>query len=355
MKRLLACLVGAALMSLGLAAHAQPVVPPADTANCAFNTVLPTLTSGQMGRVQCDSTGHLLTSASGGGSAITGPLGPATLPAAAVAETPPDGATGNGSVTAPSTNVWGGNTATPASLSTIGYNYVEFQNTAVGGGATGSIQGSDDGGTTWNNLEAQRKDTGSCSAGPTSQSIYALANPPPLIRFNLSALSSGTFTSFYTLRSLSGSPVGGVVCQGSTAGGLVPWAVSNSGTDPCQSSAVGKSSAIINISTATTTAIAPVSGSLTTYVCGFTFTISQVITTANTLLFEQGTGTACASSPVALTGLFGAGGISAGSPITIASQGGATQFKSAASNGICAVTAIGATGSFQGVLTYVQQ
>lgn len=71
MKRLLACLVGAALMSLGLAAHAQPVVPPETTANCAFNSSLPTLISGQMGRVQCDSTGHLLVAASVSAS-ITG-------------------------------------------------------------------------------------------------------------------------------------------------------------------------------------------------------------------------------------------------------------------------------------------
>lgn len=123
--------------------------------------------------------------------------------------------------------------------------------------------------------------------------------------------------------------------------------------DPCQNSAVAKSSAIINITSAATTALVPVSGATTVYVCGFSMSISQVITTANTLVFEQGTGAACATSPIALTGLFGAGGITAAQPIVV-TAGGSTVFKTAASNGLCALTAIGATGSFQGVLTFVQ-
>ena len=126
------------------------------------------------------------------------------------------------------------------------------------------------------------------------------------------------------------------------------------GTDPCMSSAVVKSSAIINISTAATTALVAPNGAQTVYVCGFMLTISQVITTANTLKFVQGTGASCATGQTDLTGIFGAGGITAAAPIVVAS-GTVTVFKTAASGGLCAVTVIGATASFQGVLTYVQQ
>ena len=125
-------------------------------------------------------------------------------------------------------------------------------------------------------------------------------------------------------------------------------------TDPCASPGVAKSSVAISITSATTTSLVAVSGSTAVYVCGFVFTDSQVITTANTLQFEYGTGAAC-SSPTALTGLLGGGGITAAAPITISAQADRTLFKTPASNGVCALTAIGATGSFQGVLTYVQQ
>lgn len=126
--------------------------------------------------------------------------------------------------------------------------------------------------------------------------------------------------------------------------------------DPCQSSGIAKSSVKFDITSATTTALVPVSGATAIYVCGFTFTISQVVTTANTFAFEQGTGVACASTPVTLTGLFGAGGVTAAPPILIAAgTGSGTIFKTAASNGLCALTTIGATGDFHGVLTYVQQ
>ena len=125
--------------------------------------------------------------------------------------------------------------------------------------------------------------------------------------------------------------------------------------DPC--SYAQKSSVKIAITTATTTAMVPVSGSTTVYVCGFDFTISNVITTANTLKFESGTGSACASPVADLTGIYNAGGITAAAPTHVqsAGTGGGTVFNGGASNGVCAVTAIGATGSFEGVLTYVQQ
>lgn len=124
--------------------------------------------------------------------------------------------------------------------------------------------------------------------------------------------------------------------------------------DPCQSAGVTKSSVAINISTATTTQLVAISGTTAIYVCNFSLTISQVITTANTLLFEYGTGSTCGTGTTVLTGLFGAGGVSAAAPIVVTGFG-STLFKAPAGNALCALTAIGATGSFQGVLTYVQQ
>ena len=124
--------------------------------------------------------------------------------------------------------------------------------------------------------------------------------------------------------------------------------------DACASGVV-KSSVAINITSATTTQLVAISGSTAIYICGFSFTISEVVTTPNTLQFEYGTSTNCTGTNK-LTGLYGGGGVTAGDPIAIAyGNGNATVFSVPASNGLCALTAIGASASFQGVLTYVQQ
>lgn len=126
--------------------------------------------------------------------------------------------------------------------------------------------------------------------------------------------------------------------------------------DPCLNSAVAKTSVAINITSATTTQLVAPSGSLAVFVCGFSFTVSEVITTANTLQFIAGTGATCGGSTVTKSGLYGAGGITAAAPIFIQSSGGnGSIFSAAASSGVCVVTAIGASGSFQGILTFVQQ
>lgn len=126
--------------------------------------------------------------------------------------------------------------------------------------------------------------------------------------------------------------------------------------DPCQSSGVAKSSAFANITTATTTALVAVSGTTTVYVCGFT--INMVATVAeDTVILEQGTGAACASSPVSLTPTYQSGilGATANSTNIVYGGAGQTILKTAASNGLCAVTTVG-TGPIIGILvTFVQQ
>ncbi len=131
--------------------------------------------------------------------------------------------------------------------------------------------------------------------------------------------------------------------------------VTLSNTDPCMSPDIAKSSAPINITSGITTSLVAVSGSTVVYVCGFAVTIAPSAVTADTIAFEYGTGAAC-TSPTLLTGTFGNGDLTTTVPVTPIHYGGAgsTIFKSAASAGICALTA-GSAVNIQGVLTYVQQ
>ncbi len=172
----------------------------------------------------------------------------------------------------------------------------------------------------------------------------------PFVAFALSWPLNGALAATQYSTGVAGdTSVGSVVTMGVNPAGNAQAL----GVDPCSGT---KSSVAINITSATTTSLIAVSGTTAIYVCGFTFTISQVVTTANTLYFEYGTSTNCTGTH-ALTGLFGAGGVTAGAPILIASNGdgGHAVISAPAANGICAVTVIGATGSFQGTLTYVQQ
>lgn len=124
--------------------------------------------------------------------------------------------------------------------------------------------------------------------------------------------------------------------------------------DPCSYAA--KLSAVINITTATTTAIVAPVGPASVFVCGFVVSIAPSAVTADTLLFESGSGVACAATIVALTGTFGNGDLTTSAPPLPISYGGAgaTVFRSPSGYGICALTA-GTAVNVQGVLTYVQQ
>ena len=123
--------------------------------------------------------------------------------------------------------------------------------------------------------------------------------------------------------------------------------------DPCMSPLVLKSSVIINTSSAATTQLIAVSGSTSIYVCGFSLTVNNVVTTASTFQFEYGTSTNCTGTH-ALTGLFNTGSVLAGTPTVVTyGNGAATIFSTPASQGLCIVTA--GSGLDDGVLTYVQQ
>lgn len=143
----------------------------------------------------------------------------------------------------------------------------------------------------------------------------------------------------------------------SSSGGTVTGTaiVTTNGRDPCISSDVAKVSAAINITTATTVQLVAPNASTVVYVCAFTMTISQVVTTANTLKFVRGTGATCGTGSADMTGTYGAGGVTAAAPIVVTSGVGSTIFKTNAADGLCVTTTIGGSASFQGLLTYVQQ
>lgn len=122
----------------------------------------------------------------------------------------------------------------------------------------------------------------------------------------------------------------------------------NSNINPCQSASVVKSSAVVNIGSATTAVLVPAVTGKTTYLCGFT---ASVVGTTPTLLFKTGTqaSAACDTSTASISGTFAP---TSGSMVTL--NGPGTIMQTIASGQLCA-TAGGTTPSIQGVLTYVQQ
>lgn len=123
----------------------------------------------------------------------------------------------------------------------------------------------------------------------------------------------------------------------------------------CMSSDSNKQSVVVSVTSAATTALVAPVANTTIYVCAFTISVSQVVTTPNTFKLVQGTGAACVTGQTNLTGLYGDGGVTAAAPIVVIYSPTGAAIKGTLSAGLCITTAIGATGSFQGMLTYVQQ
>lgn len=165
----------------------------------------------------------------------------------------------------------------------------------------------------------------------------------PWVRVNLVSLgASGTVTYQvfgYRTKGPAGTPT--------TSAAGAP------GNDVCSNLGVRKTVAI-NIITATTTAIVPVSGTASVYPCGGELIITASATSADTVTLEYGTGAACAVVTKTLTGPIGAG--------IVPSTGGQTALvvplgqmaPSAFGNGMCAVSA-GTTVNVTGWITLGQQ
>ena len=124
--------------------------------------------------------------------------------------------------------------------------------------------------------------------------------------------------------------------------------------DPCQTLSVAKQFVAVNITSAVTTQLVAPSGSKAIYVCGGSFTIPSVSTTATTMQFEYGTGGTCGTGTTVMTGQFNAGNVTAGPAVPITLPGDYVSMFTPASQGLCLVSA-GSSVSIQGVLNYVQQ
>ncbi len=118
--------------------------------------------------------------------------------------------------------------------------------------------------------------------------------------------------------------------------------ITTSSADPCLISP--KASAVIAISTATTTSLVAASAGKAVYVCGFAASIGAT----TTVQFETGTGAACVTTQTALTGVFAPG---TGTVLSLSGEG--TKLTAPAGQPLCAVST--GTGGINGVLTYVQQ
>jgi len=164
-------------------------------------------------------------------------------------------------------------------------------------------------------------------------------------RVRLSAYTSGNVNVWITVTQAAIDPSLVVAASISNVAGA---------SDPCQDVSAIKQSVPINISSATTTQLIPLSGITIAYVCSF-----QAVAAAGTnpsFQFVYGTGTNCGTGTTTLTGAMATGvTVSATTPGPIfESSGGNTAFKTAAGNALCATTG-GTTPNFQGWVSYVQQ
>jgi hypothetical protein len=129
--------------------------------------------------------------------------------------------------------------------------------------------------------------------------------------------------------------------------------------DPCQSATVAKQSAQVNITTATTTSLVPVSGTKAVYSCGLKIDSLATIA-ANTIKLVYGTQTTnpCDTGQVALTPVYNLGLQAAGAlpaDLTIGNGGVSFVKPTPAGQGVCLVTTVGTGPSINALYTYVQK
>lgn len=125
--------------------------------------------------------------------------------------------------------------------------------------------------------------------------------------------------------------------------------------DPCLNPSVAKNSTFKDITTATTTSLVALSGTTSIYVCGFLVTLTGS-TTADTILFEYGTGATCGTGTTILSPTFNSGILTSGATVVSYENGSGSTFKPIpAGNGFCAVTTVGTAPTINVLITYIQQ
>lgn len=212
-------------------------------------------------------------------------------------------------------------------IDALGLSTVTFQISGTCTSLAATPQISTNGGTTWTDVKAAPVAGGSLVSSITTAGAYRInAAGTNKVRLNVTALAAScTFSG-----------------AGTTGSGPM-YAVG----DPCQNPDLMKSSAAINISSATTTAVVALAAGKTTHVCEFSATAAG---TNPTILFLTGTETTtpCDTGAANLSGTFAP---TAGTAVRLGGSG--TVMKSAAAGQLCITS--GGTPSIQGVLTYVQQ
>jgi hypothetical protein len=209
-------------------------------------------------------------------------------------------------------------------------------------GATISFEFSDDAGITWYQNTCTRSDIfvqegSEALTNSTNRSWDCGLAAISFFRIRLTAISTGTVNVALTVSAAQIEPA---------------QTVALNSTDPCQSSSIVKQHVFKNITTATTTAIVAPSGTLNVYICGIDFQLNS--TTASTVLFEFGTGTACATSPTAVSATYSNGALV--SETVHMGFGGHSYFAPlGAGQGFCAVSTVGAGPTIAVDVTFIQQ
>jgi hypothetical protein len=246
---------------------------------------------------------------------------------------------GNGTVTNPF--LLTGTQCAPISTDVSGVVTFSVQNTASGSSWSGTIQPSVSllGDSAVNVLVAPVGSTTGQPAITASGTFYALTWGASLFR-----LCGNSITNTVQIKVLPGNAA--------VAAGIPLVGFQSTVLDPCQSPLIAKSSAFLNITSATTTALVAVSGSTNVYVCSV-FISNVSTTTPNTLLFEQGTGTACVGTPTAITSTINFA-VANGNNVAWGATAGTIFHTTAGGNGICAVSTVGSTPQINLTISYVQ-
>lgn len=167
----------------------------------------------------------------------------------------------------------------------------------------------------------------------------------------LNKLLIGIFSIFFTLAvMMSIYPPSHVGAQSGVGGGGIV-AIQPIVPDPCETSSTAKITAFANITTATTTSLVAPSGTTRVFVCEIVAQLNS--TTASTILFEQGTGAACATAPAAMTATYtNSTLVSEAIPL---GAGNGTFLTTGPGGGFCAVTTVGTSPTIPVTITFVQQ
>jgi hypothetical protein len=185
--------------------------------------------------------------------------------------------------------------------------------------------------------------------------IQGYAGNTLFLTYTAGGASASTFTLsyYFTYPGQGPSAAGAPVNVNVVSPNPLPVSFAPSSTDPCQSSGVAKISAPVNVADAAATSQL-IAGVAMKQIFMCSASISVALGTADTVLFEYGTGSSC-TSPTSLTGVYETFNTMSIVPI-IQVGGGSSLWTIPAGASVCAVLAGGgAQWGVRGFFSYVQQ